>query len=91
MKALGNVICFNDMPKERPDFLEWRDQNPLGFVLNRVPRGPFKFHLASCTTLEDIGPEALANPKCCSPDRAALLQYARTLGRQTDDCPTCLP
>jgi hypothetical protein len=91
MKAFESVICFDDMPKERPDFLDWRAQNPLGSVLNEVPRGPFKLHLASCTTLEVIGPDSLANPKCCATDRDALRQFAKAKGKQVEDCPDCLP
>lgn len=90
MKESGGVTCFDDMSKERPDFLDWRAQNPLGFVL-RLSETRFKLHLASCPALEVIGPDSLANPKCCAPVKDALLRLTKARGRRVEDCPACLP
>jgi hypothetical protein len=91
MKVSGKITSFNNMPAEKDDFLEWRDRNGEGFVLNEPKKEPFKLHLAPCRTLEDIHSDALRNPTHCSTDADALRRLAKAKGRRLETCPTCSP
>jgi hypothetical protein len=46
------ITSFNNMPAEKDDFLEWRDRNGEGFVLNEPRKEPFKLHLPSISNTQ---------------------------------------
>lgn len=86
MKESGGVTSFDNMPVEKPDFLAWRAQNSQGYVLNELSKTHFMLHQADCGSLDDIGPDALANPKHCADKEDPLLLLAKGA---PDRCPNC--
>ena len=71
----------------KEEFLQWREKNRGGFVLNQLAQTRFRLHIARCNTLRDIGPEALANPKHCSTDLSVLQDFATN--KTVVKCETC--
>ncbi len=80
-------------------FIAWRDRNPGGFIINaeRNSRCSYlKLHRADCPfmtkpTRSDQRRWTDQYIKICSLRRAELVNWARSLGCDSDPCPTCKP
>jgi hypothetical protein len=80
-------------PDAERRYLEWRDTNRTGFVLDDAPDG-YRIHVASCFHLgrfNDATARYVAHTKVCALDRQELEAWAATQGKSLLGCPDCGP